>query len=388
MIKVESRHEDGRVKHKELYDKDLLTDLCVNKSLSVKEIAELYNASTSTIYNILKRYNIPHFTVNKEDVLRSRGVDVDTLKDKDKLNYLYNIEYKSIHDIAKICNTNYNVARDYVINAGIERRDGNSTRSERRKRELSFIVEDLTKDAFYEMFVIQKIPLEDIAKKYGLAMKEIRRIKKKYKIYKERKERIIQHKDNNPELNENLDYRLRDRDLLYELYIIEEKSMKEIADLCGTYYRKVGEIIDYFGIKRRTQKESAKLLVGEKSPHWKGVNYSLYDKVRGYSRDNLHKLSKERDNYTCQRCGKHENLQTHHITPLWKIYETILKEHPELDHVKDQDELLHIIKNDPRINDLSNLVTYCEDCHLFHVHGYSKKQVESIKSRSRLKYYN
>ena len=44
----------------------------------------------------------------------------------------------------------------------------------------------------------------------------------------------------------------------------------------------------------------------------------------------------------------------------------------EIDVLKDKEELFEIMKQDKRINDNSNLITYCKECHLYKIHGYKK----------------
>ena len=77
---------------------------------------------------------------------------------------------------------------------------------------------------------------------------------------------------------------------------------------------------------------------------------------------------RERDNYTCQMCGKHSNLHVHHKVHLSKIIQDIIAENEDKTH----DELYDVIINDERFLDEDNLITLCKDCHLFGVHGYKK----------------
>ena len=41
---------------------------------------------------------------------------------------------------------------------------------------------------------------------------------------------------------------------------------------------------------------------------------------------------------------------------------------------KSVEELFEIMKQDKRINDNSNLITYCKECHLYKIHGYADKK--------------
>lgn len=63
----------------------------------------------------------------------------------------------------------------------------------------------------------------------------------------------------------------------------------------------------------------------------------------------------------------------HHKKPFKEIFYRILSEHPDLDPIKDINELYEIAIKDSELCDLDNLITYCQDCHLFKVHGYKKQ---------------
>ena len=87
---------------------------------------------------------------------------------------------------------------------------------------------------------------------------------------------------------------------------------------------------------------------------------------------------KERDNYTCQICGKtHTILHVHHIKSFSEIVHEILLEHKDLNPESDKYELYDIIVHDERFLDLDNLITYCKDCHIA-IH--SKKSISNQAS--------
>lgn len=84
-------------------------------------------------------------------------------------------------------------------------------------------------------------------------------------------------------------------------------------------------------------------------------------------------LIKERDHYTCQLCGCNHNLEVHHIIQFKDLLRQMLDENPHLDIIRDINELYEIGTKYPPLNNLSNLTTYCKNCHLFTIHQYSKK---------------
>lgn len=101
-------------------------------------------------------------------------------------------------------------------------------------------------------------------------------------------------------------------------------------------------------------------------------NKPLESRCRQFYQNNISPEVRKRDNYTCQICGSHNNLHTHHIIPFATIIKKICNEHKELNVVDKVDELYNIIIADPRFLDKNNLITYCKNCHLFKIHNYNK----------------
>jgi hypothetical protein len=111
-----------------------------------------------------------------------------------------------------------------------------------------------------------------------------------------------------------------------------EQTRKRIGDthrgkttsLKGTHISK--EMIENLSLSRR----------GDSNPNWKGgaiqLNSLEMELLGEWSR-----RIKQRDNWTCQYCGSHLNLQSHHILGI--------TQYPE------------------RIFDLDNGITLCFDCH-------------------------
>lgn len=357
--------------------KEELFELHVLKNIKIDDIATMYKVSRSTISRWFKKLGIPSKHSGMDSYEKAIGTNIPELDNYDFMFNLYVKDGKSIQDISDQFKKNYYFIRKKLLNLNIPIRKSNKTRWEKVKR--NYENSNLDQATLYDLFINKEFSKEYIAKEYGLSKNEVARRLSQYKIYKTlRKSKSF--------LNSMPDS-LRAKDDLVKLYITEEKSVSQISKEFGISAYYVKKALKYFDIPLRNQKESAKILCGEKSPHWKGVSYSLYDKIRAYSRDNLHKIVKERDKNTCQFCGSKDNLQVHHIKPLWKIYYEILNEHPEYDRYKNINELREIIINDKRINDLTNLITCCEECHLFKLHGYTHKEVETLKKRARIKYF-
>ena len=90
--------------------------------------------------------------------------------------------------------------------------------------------------------------------------------------------------------------------------------------------------------EKRNQVRAANKCIkhGEDSPNWKGGVKSW----RGTRWDTIRKQIKERDNYTCQHCGVHENESKHTLHVHHKV-------------------LYRLSKN----NEPDNLITLCNRCH-------------------------
>jgi len=140
---------------------------------------------------------------------------------------------------------------------------------------------------------------------------------------------------------------LNDPDFLREQYWDERKSTQTIADEIGASHRGVSVAMDRHGIDKRGPSERVS---GDLSPMWDGG-------CTTYCGPNWHRKRREaleRDGYTCQRCGldngEHKSkwgraIEVHHI----QRRESFRQDSGEIDW-----------KN---ANRLENLITLCKNCH-------------------------
>jgi len=167
---------------------------------------------------------------------------------------------------------------------------------------------------------------------------------------------------------------LEDKNYLYDLYIKQQKSKKEISDEYNCDPKVIDRLLKKYNIKVRDNSECRiGKFSGKNHPNWQGGITGLHMRLREAFYKNLTKKVLKRDHYKCTMCGSKKHLHVHHIKPFKKILNNILEAHPNLDPIKDQDTLYIIALKDKDFNDLDNLITLCKECHLFKVHKYKKK---------------
>lgn len=169
---------------------------------------------------------------------------------------------------------------------------------------------------------------------------------------------------------------LQDYDKVYDMYVNQKLSKKDLGNKYNCDPGVIDRILNDFNIHIRNNSESKiGQMVGEKHHNWQGGITGLHMRLReAFYVQQVPKVLK-RDNYTCQICGVHRPLQVHHKKLFSDIFHRILDEHPNLDPIKDQNELYDIALKDKEFNDLNNLITYCKECHLFKVHGYKHRKI-------------
>ena len=164
-----------------------------------------------------------------------------------------------------------------------------------------------------------------------------------------------------------------DYEKMYDLYVIQHYTKEQLGEMFDCAPHVIDKVLKELGIHVRGTSE-AKIGVqsGDQHHNWKGGISTLESRCRQFYQDNISPKIRIRDNYTCQLCGCHSNLHTHHIIPFSEIIEEICNEHKELDIIKNVNELYNIVIGDKRFLDEDNLITYCKNCHLFKIHGYGK----------------
>lgn len=168
---------------------------------------------------------------------------------------------------------------------------------------------------------------------------------------------------------------LKNYDIVYDMYITKGLSKKEIGIKYNCDPRVIDRVLQEFNIPIRGNSEAKRgKMVGEKHWNWQegitGLHFRLREAFYVQQVPNILR----RDNYCCQLCGSKQSLQVHHIKHFSEIFHRILNDNSELDPIEDQNILYDIALKDPEFTDENNLITYCKECHLFHIHGYKHRK--------------
>lgn len=219
-----------------------------------------------------------------------------------------------------------------------------------------------------DLYVNQKKSSTYISALYGVCHKTILRHLDAMGV-KRRSLRESHFAQNNKEVpKEFYDY-----NTMYDMYVTQHMTKEQLGERFNCAPHVIDRVLRELNIKVRDS-SVAKIGVqrGEHHHNWKGGITSLYSRCREYAQKNLFPKVKTRDNNTCQLCGSTENLHVHHKIPFINILNEIISEHKDLDQQKDVNKLYEIVVNDSRFLDTDNLITCCDQCHMYKVHGYGK----------------
>ena len=253
-----------------------------------------------------------------------------------------------------------------------------------------------SKEWLIEQYVIFDRPRKEIAAECGLSeaglkslLAEFKILKNKFTIDKKELENLVNQKLSVEKIAKQLNCSesqwmynqkefpqdLRNKDLVYDLYINQKLSKKDLGEKYNCDPDVIDRILHEFKIPVRNNSESKiGLRIGENHPNWQGGITGLHYRLReAFYVQQVPKVL-YRDRYRCQLCGSKKDLHVHHIKHFRDIFHRILNEHKDLDLINDQDQLYKIALQDKEFTNLNNLITYCKDCHFYKIHGYQRKE--------------
>lgn len=223
-------------------------------------------------------------------------------------------------------------------------------------------------DIIYDLYLNEMMSSTEIGKKIGVSHKSVLNHLEAMGVKRRSLEESHFSKNKKVIPPEFYDY-----EIMYDLYVTQHMTKEQIGDMFDCAPHVIHRVLKKLGIHvRGTSEAKIGVQVGESHHNWKGGVSNLNSRCRQYYQSNISPKIRARDHYTCQMCGSHSNLHTHHIIPFSVIVDEICKEHADLDAEKDVNELYQIIVEDSRFLDESNLITYCKECHLGIIHGYFK----------------
>jgi len=177
------------------------------------------------------------------------------------------------------------------------------------------------------------------------------------------------------------------KEKLKRLYLVERKSSVEIGVMFGCTGAVVLNRLHRFDIPRRTcpseytreERRDKWGREGERHHNWKGG----ITEISGLIRNAVSHVSLKRfriDGFKCIQCGEDRlDLNAHHIRPFSEIVSDIRAENgldKELTTWEEKNRLVELCENDPRLLDVNNLVTLCEECHVIE-HRKMRKETEA-----------
>jgi hypothetical protein len=154
--------------------------------------------------------------------------------------------------------------------------------------------------------------------------------------------------------------KVRDKQLMQELYVNQRLSTVQIASLLGCDPKTVCVGLGQCGIAARTQSAAIRgrprpKAQGANHRDWKGGITNWRKLARGRLNTVFVRPVMERDNFTCRHCGSKKSLTVHHVMPFHRIVARVLKR-----GLQETDKILDAVVAEHR---LDYGITLCKGCH-------------------------
>lgn len=232
------------------------------------------------------------------------------------------------------------------------------------------------------------ISKEQLEEEYVLNRKSISQIAKEYNTPRHRISRLIEEMGIDKYDLATIQMHVRDKEYpneltdeswLQEQYIFQRKSRKDIALELGVDPETVYRALIRFKIPIRGVSEAQQgLQSGPNHPRWTGLA-DVKALVRQYFTDYQVKPTLARDYYRCSLCESQKDLHVHHIIPIQTIIDSVLSMNPhlDLDNPDDRHKLSVLVINNNTFQDFENLATVCKECHYNVIHTRDNQQPSS-----------
>lgn len=196
--------------------KEELYDLHYIQNKSPEEIGEIFNYGTQAVRKLMKTYKIK---------IRPEPTLTESISREDLFQLRHN-ENKSSEEIAKVFNCSapliLNLLRMYDIHKN------------KRKHE------DLTKEQLCRLYIEENKTAAEIGKMYNCSKSVVVRLLREFKL--------------NIKLSNQLKDNRLSRDKLYDYYIIQGKSAREIAESYGCHASYIERLLSDYAIKKFKKK--------------------------------------------------------------------------------------------------------------------------------------
>lgn len=307
-------------------NKDLIKNDYINNQLSVKQIAEKYSISISTVHKKLNSCNIR--------CPRTGRKRFAIYVDENKLRDLYLNQEKTIQQCANYFNIGRSIIRRQLIEMGIKARSGGYAN----------LIKNVDNEEIVDLYWNHGLSMNQISDKIGRSRGLVKsRLINANKGIRSRAEGTRLYREINGVSNQDIIY----------FHDILEWSCAKISQYFNKSRSFVGKRFESLGIKARKP-------IGQYSGSWKGGITAICDSVR-----KCNKYSQWREkcfiknNYFSQISNQRRELNCHHIYPFMIILQSSITKHRPL---SDEYKKLAMV-NDDRFFDLKNGLVVTKEEH-------------------------
>ena len=249
----------------------------------------------------------------------------------------------------------------------------------------------ISKEVLIQKYIIERKTVKEVAKELNCSTCPILRRMEEYGILR----RDIH---TNQLFEKSQYYNILSKEVLAQLYIVEEKNIHQIAKIyhCNDttvrryllYYnipfrdrslimqkiRKKGTSLKELGHKDDCQCAFCRDHHGKNNNNYKGGISTLYGLIKVLDEYKIWRKSIfQRDNYTCQDCGQvGGEIHSHHKKLFYIILREFLQEYNQFSPIEEKEILVRLAITYSPFWDIDNGITLCKECHKKVGHKWAK----------------